>query len=418
MRYELKVALNYLWARRGERFIPVTTLLTGAGVMIGVAALIITLSVMGGFEQSLKRRVLALTPQVQILSSRGSISEYAEIESRARTVAGVSGSDPFIVGQGMVSSGRGIGGVIVRGIEPTNRAVLSQWGRYVRQGSLSNLVSEHRSAGGLAEGGEKRGVRVGLGVELARKLKVKLGDPLRLVVPILSRKGGPLTTKTGRFVVGAILSSGISFPDSSMLFMQLGEAQKFFGRPGEVDGIELRLASLDETAEVTRALRQIFKPPLRVRNWIEYNRSASAGFAMLKLVYSLVLMLLIAVAAFNLVATLIMVIMEKRKDIAVLVAMGASAGDVRLIFVLKGLLVGTAGTAAGLALGAAGCFALSRYHFIHIPREIYGISTLPVAPEPWNFLWVGLASIALCLLASFYPALQASRESPVEVFRS
>ena len=134
--------------------------------------------------------------------------------------------------------------------------------------------------------------------------------------------------------------------------------------------------------------------------------------------YALVLVMLIGVAAFNLVATLIMVVMEKRKDIAVLIAMGATRRDVRLIFVMKGLIVGAAGTAAGLILGAGGCFALARYQFIHIPREIYGISTLPIAVEPWNFAAVALASMLLCLLATVYPARQASREMPVEIFRS
>ena len=155
-----------------------------------------------------------------------------------------------------------------------------------------------------------------------------------------------------------------------------------------------------------------------MQNWIQFNESAAAGFALLKRVYALVLVMLIGVAAFNLVATLIMVVMEKRKDIAVLIAMGATRRDVRLIFVLKGLIVGAAGTAAGLILGAAGCFALARYQFIHIPREIYGISTLPIAVAPSNFAAVALASMLLCLLATVYPARQASREMPVEIFRS
>jgi len=185
-----------------------------------------------------------------------------------------------------------------------------------------------------------------------------------------------------------------------------------------VDGIDIHLANLDQTDAVTDALRKLFASPYRVRNWIEFNESAAAGFELLKRVYALVLVMLIGVAAFNLVATLIMVVMEKRKDIAVLIAMGATRRDVRLIFVMKGLIVGAAGTAAGLILGAAGCFALARYQFIHIPREIYGISTLPIAVEPWNFAAVALASMLLCLLATVYPARQASREMPVEIFRS
>ena len=151
---------------------------------------------------------------------------------------------------------------------------------------------------------------------------------------------------------------------------------------------------------------------------MEFNEAATAGFEMLKRVYALVLLMLIGVAAFNLVATLIMVVMEKRKDIAVLVAMGATPAGVRRIFEIKGMIVGTAGTAAGLILGALGCFLLSRYQFIHIEKQIYGISTLPIDARPLSFLIVAAASLVLCWIATVYPARQAAREMPVEVFRS
>jgi lipoprotein-releasing system permease protein len=415
VRYELKIALRYLRARRKEAFISVTTIFTAVGVTIGVAALTITLSVMGGFEQSLKERVLSLSPQVQIQSVAGSISGYSAIEQRAQMVPGVSGTDPYIIGQGMLSSGKGVGGVLVRGIEPRNPVVVGEWGRYIVQGSLDNLARDYGSSGTGADQVPVSGVAIG--IMLAEKLHAKLGDRLRLVAPIVAPDGS-LGTRTADFAVGAIFDAGMNIVDSTMAFMDLAHAQEFFGRLGKADGIEVHLVNLDDTARVTEALTRALGPPYRVHNWIEYNESASAGFQLLKFVYSLVLMLLIGVAAFNLVATLIMVVMEKRKDIAVLIAMGATRRDVRLIFVLKGLVVGAAGTALGLVIGAAGCFALARYQFIHIPREIYGMSTLPIAVEPLNFAAVAIASIALCLIATFYPARQASRAMPVEVFRS
>jgi lipoprotein-releasing system permease protein len=418
VRYELKIALRYLRARRKQAFISVTTVFTAVGVMIGVAALTITLAVMGGFEQSLKNRVLSLSPQVQILSTAGSITDYQALQKRVESVRGVSGSDPFIVGQGMLSSGRGIGGVIVRGIEPANRVVDQEWSKYVIAGSLQDLpkmqavrdpvTHQNTGTGGIA-----------IGSDLAEKLKVKLGDPVRMVAPIIATtENGDLSTRSGDYRVAAIFESGMTFMDSQMTFVDLAEAQQFFGRPGRVDGIDIHLVNLGETTSVTAALRKLLKQPYVVRNWIEYNQSAAAGFEILKRVYSLVLVLLIGVAAFNLVATLIMVVMEKRKDIAVLLAMGATRRDVWRIFVLKGLVVGGAGTAAGLLLGATGCFALARYHFIHIPKQIYGISTVPIAVDPVSFVLVALASLTLCLVATFYPATRAARAMPVEVFRS
>ncbi|MGH7226485.1 MAG: FtsX-like permease family protein, partial [Gemmataceae bacterium] len=173
-----------------------------------------------------------------------------------------------------------------------------------------------------------------------------------------------------------------------------------------------------QTTAVTNALRATLGKTFRVTNWMEYDQAASAGFAMLKRVYAIVLVILIGVAAFNLVATLIMVVMEKRKDIAVLMAMGARRRDVRRIFILKGMIVGAAGTLAGLLLAAIACFTLTHYHFIHIPKKIYGISTLPISVTPLNFVVVALCSMALCLVATVYPARQAARELPVEVFRS
>ena len=416
MRYELKIALRYLRARRKDAFISITTIFTAVGVMIGVAALTVTLSVMGGFEQSLKERVLSLSPQVQILSSQGSIDNYADIEKKVAGVPGVNGSDAYIVGQAMLSSGRGIGGVIVRGVEPANPVVRAQWGRFMTAGGLDDLSRSYAIPAIAAQPAAVAG-GLAIGVSLAKKLKAKPGDAVRMVAPIFSPDGS-LSTKSGQFAIGAIFDSGMNFIDTNMVFMDLAHAQDFFGRTGRVDGIDIHLTNLDQTDAVTDAVRKLFASPYRVRNWIEFNESAAAGFELLKRVYALVLVMLIGVAAFNLVATLIMVVMEKRKDIAVLIAMGATRRDVRLIFVMKGMIVGAAGTAAGLILGAAGCFALARYQFIHIPREIYGISTLPIAVEPWNFAAVALASMLLCLLATVYPARQASREMPVEIFRS
>lgn len=415
MRYELQIALRYLRARRRDAFISITTIFTGVGVMLGVAALVVVLSVMGGFEESLRQRILTLTPQVQIQSLSGSITDYPKIQTEVDTLPDVVGSDPFIIGQAMISSAHGISGVVVRGVEPKNAVVVSQLRNYIQQGSLASLAAE--SPAPAASTDSSNGA-VAIGATLAEKLKVKVGDIVNVVAPITTGADSELSTRTGHFVIGAIFESGIAFIDRDLVFIGLANAQAFFGRSGKVDGIEVRLKNLDRTTLVTAQLRKLFGNPYRVSDWIEFNRAAAAGFALLKEVYSIVLLMLIAVAAFNLVATLIMVVMEKRKDIAVLMAMGATPYEVRLVFVLKGMIVGAAGTALGLILGALGCFLLARYQFIHIPKQIYGISTLPVATEPVNYVLVAIASLVLCLLATIYPARQASRELPVEIFRS
>lgn len=433
LRYELQIAARYLRARRRDAFISITTIFTAIGVMIGVAALVVVLAVMGGFEQSLRQRILTLTPQVQILSFSGSIGNYAALLARANSVPGVAGSDPFIVGQAMMSSPRGISGVIARGIDPNNAAIVGQLLRYIQHGSLGSLAAPGNSAAstpGAAAPPAKSAPSIAsslpappwdgaiaIGSTLAEKLKVTIGDPVTAVVPVTAGPDNDITTKTGHFTVGAIFESGVAFLDRDLVFMGLGNAQRFFGREGKVDGIEIQLKNLDNTDIVTAQLRSLFGASYRVSNWMEFNEAAAAGFEMLKRIYALVLLMLIGVAAFNLVATLIMVVMEKRKDIAVLMSMGATPREVRLIFVLKGLIVGAFGTVAGLVLGAIACFVLSHYHFIHIQKEIYGMSTVPVAVQPLSFALVAIASMVLCLVATFYPARQASRELPVEVFR-
>jgi lipoprotein-releasing system permease protein len=416
VRYELKIALRYLHARRRDAFISITTIFTAVGVMLGVAALAIVLAVMAGFEASLRQRILSLTPQVEVQSYKGAISDYSVIEARADAVPGVAGSDPYIIGQGMATSAHGISSVVVRGVEPSKAAVIAKLSGYVQQGSLNALGASQTSAS--SAGDQLSDGAVALGSTLAEKLNLKTGDRISLVVPLIAGKTPQLTTKTGYFTVAAIFESGIAFVDRSLIFIGLANAQKFFGREGRVDGIEIRLSTLDQTDAVTARLRKLLGSSYRVANWKEFEQAAAAGFEMLKRVYALVLLLLIGVAAFNLIATLIMVVMEKRKDMAVLRTMGATVADVRRIFVLKGLIVGASGTAAGLILGAVGCWLLSHYHFIHIEKKIYGISTLPVEAHPLSFAIVALVSMILCWIAALYPAQQAARQMPVEILRS
>jgi lipoprotein-releasing system permease protein len=414
LRFELMIALRYLRARRKDAFISITTLFTAVGVTIGVAALVVMLAVMSGFETNLRQRMLSLSPQVQVQSFGGSMADYATVESRIDHTAGVAGSDPFIVGQGLISAAHGISGIVVRGVQPHNPVVISRLQRFVDAASLRML--ETGSADNAGGAHKVNGLL--LGATLADKLKVKAGDPVRIVAPIIAGANSQLSTRSANFRVAAIFNSGVQFIDGEVIFMGLATAQDFFGRPGKADGIEVKLHDLDQTTAVTNTLRSTLGNTFRVTNWMEYDQAASAGFAMLKRVYALVLLLLIGVAAFNLIATLIMVVMEKRKDIAVLLAMGATPAEVRWIFQFKGIIVGAAGTALGLAIGAVTCFALARYQFIHIPSKIYGISTVPIDAEPLSFVLVAIASMVLCYLATIYPARQASRETPVEVFRS
>ncbi|HEY2664703.1 MAG TPA: ABC transporter permease, partial [Candidatus Binataceae bacterium] len=238
LRYELTIALRYLRARRKNAFISITTIFTAVGVMIGVAALIIVLSVMNGFESNLRERVLSLSPQVQILNYAGSITDYDKISAQALALPGVTAADPFLIGQGLVSSGRGVAGVLIRGIRFDAAKGQSQLRRFVEAGSIAGLMAAIDSKAPSDAADASMGVAIG--DALARKLKVKVGDRLRIVAPILTGASSELSTRTGQLVVAAIFDSGISYIDSGVIFAELGKTQEFFGRRGRVDGIELR----------------------------------------------------------------------------------------------------------------------------------------------------------------------------------
>ncbi len=259
MRYELEIAVRYLRARRKTAFISITTFFTAIGVTIGVAALVIVLAVMNGFEASLRARVLSLTPQIQILSYDGSIANYATIQAQASKVPDVSGAAPFLVGQGMLSSGRGVGGVVVRGIDIASLAATHQLQRYIQQGTLASLMQA--SAPPPANNPSAPIGALAVGDVLAEKLKIKVGDTVRLVSPILAQDNGEISARSGSFTVGAIFDTGTAFVDRTVIFLGLANAQRFFGREGRVDGIELPINDLHDTKTLTAALRKLFPYP-------------------------------------------------------------------------------------------------------------------------------------------------------------
>jgi len=418
LRYEFQIAARYLLTRHKTRSVSVTTAFTGLGVAIGVAALCVVISVMNGFEANLRERVLRLTPPVEVTSVAGPIGDYDALARRINRVEGVAGSVPFLNSQAMLSSRHGISGVLVRAVEPDNTVAVSQLRKSMRvvSGSIESLRLDYPATASGEQGQPRIGALL-MGGALASRLEVSTGDRLRVVSPILSADREQLRVRVGDAIVGGLFSSGVSFVDRNLVIMNLRAAQQFFGRGVKADGIQVYLDDLSQTSRVTRALQTELAYPYVVRNWTELNQAYAAGFAMLKLVYSLVLLVLIGVAAFNLVATLIMTGMEKRKDMAILMTMGASARAIRTIFFFNAALLGGIGTLSGLVLGLFGAWALGRYHFIHIPQEIYGTSTVPVVIAPFEFLLVAAVALGLCLIASVYPARRAARRLPVEVMR-
>ncbi len=419
MRYELFISLRYLRAKRREAFISLITAISTVGVMIGVMTLNIVLSVMTGFEEDLRDRILGFNPHIVLSSLSGATGDYNHLVEKARQVPGVVAAAPFIYSQVMVTSRQNVAGVLVRGLEPTLASDVVDVVDHLKNGTIEGLGRPQQVT--IRDGAEERTVTLSgiiIGQELARQLGVIVGDPINVISP-LNTTPGPLgmVPKVRRFVVTALFDSGMYNYDEGLMIMSLADAQSFFGLGERVTGIEVRVQDVYAAQAIARRLEATLGFPYRARDWTEINRNLFAALALEKTVYFIVLLLIVLVAAFNIIATLIMVVMEKRKDIAVLKSMGATSRSIGRIFVYKGLIIGVIGTLLGTLFGYGGCWLLDRYHFIELPKDVFYVSTLPVKIYPENFLMVGAASVVICLLATIYPARQAAGLAPVEVIR-
>lgn len=404
---EYYIGLKYLLAKRKQTFISIITFISVGGVAIGVSALIIVLAVMSGFERELKDRILGATAHVHVTSLDGSIADPGKVRDNVLQVEGVTGASPYLFSQVMLSSGAAATGGILRGVDLPTVGTVTRLPRDIRVGRLEDLANA--PAGGLP--------RVILGKELAANLGVAVGDIVEVLVP-----GGNVTPlgafpRVARFLVSGIFESGMYEYDSSFAYVSLAEAGRLLGISGRVTGIEVKVRDLYSAGRVATRIRERLGYPYWAKDWMQSNRNLFSALKLEKVVMFIILALIVMVAAFNIISTLIMVVMDKTKDIAVLMTMGATRRTVRRIFALEGLLIGIAGTVAGILLGGILCLLLSRYQFIHLPSDVYYISTLPVDLSPGILLLVGASSILICFLATFYPSRQASRIDPAEAIR-
>lgn len=418
MRYELFISLRYLRAKRREAFISLITAISTIGVMIGVMVLNVTLSIMTGFEEDLRDRILGFNPHVVLSSFSGAIADYPQVVEQAKQVPGVVAVAPLIYAQVMVSSRQNVSGVVVRGVEPHAASEVVDLERHLKGGSLAGFGNLHEVR--VAENGKESVVRLpGLivGQELARQLGVALGDPMNVMSPLGTPGPFGMVPKVKRFVVAGLFDSGMYDYDATLIYMTLKDAQGFFDLGDRITNIEVRVKDVYASPQIARRIEEKLGFPFRARDWTEINKNLFAALRLEKVVYFLVLLLMVLVAAFNIVATLIMVVMEKRKDIAILKSMGATQSAIGRIFTFKGLIIGGVGTLLGTLGGFGGCWLLQRYQFIELPKDVFYVSTLPVKIYPENFLIVAMASILICLVAAIYPARQAARLVPVEVIR-
>ena len=413
MSFEFFVSLRYLKAKRKQTFISIITFISIGGVALGVTALIVVLAVMSGFENDLKNKILGLNAHVLVLSWDNQVEHYGQLAGQVEKVPGVTGATPFILTQVLLNTPQKVTGAVLRGLEVDSARRVIILDRIIRTGSWKALdapVGDQPEAGASMPG-------IILGQELAKQLGLSLGDPVSVVSPLGEVSPLGRVPKMRPFRLVGTFESGMFEYDSTIAFVSLAQAQSFLAMPGRVTGLEVKTRDIYEADRIARDIKTRLGFPYWTKDWMRMNKNLFSALKLEKLVMFIILALIILVAAFNIVSSLIMVVMEKTKDIAVLKSMGATAGSIMKIFVLEGLIIGVVGTTLGLFGGVGLCEILRKYQFIHLPSDVYYISSLPVLMKGLDILLIVVAAIGITFVATLYPAWQASRLDPVEALR-
>ena len=402
MSFEFFIGRRYLRAKRKQVFISLITLLSVAGVTVGVMALIVVIAVMTGFEADLKNRILGVESHLVVLR-HGLFTDHRPVLEKIEEEPGVEAATPFVYSQVMLRSANGASGAVLRGIDPESA------GRVIRNidPELMDQLADSRETGPT----------IVLGKELARSLGVVKGDSIYVISPrgFLSPAGHVPAMK--RFAVSGVFSSGMYEYDGTLAYVHIAEAQRLLRMGEAVTGIEIRLDDIYLADRIGNKIAEKLGFPFWTRDWMQMNRNLFSALKLEKTVMFIILVLIVLVAAFNIASTLIMMVMEKTRDIAILKAMGAKNKSIRRIFVFNGMIIGAVGTALGVTLGFLACFLLDRYKFIELPGDVYYITTLPVRLEMLDVAVIAAAALVICFLATLYPARQAARMDPVEALR-
>jgi lipoprotein-releasing system permease protein len=404
--YELRIALRYLTARRKQAFISLISAISVMGVAVGVMALFIALGLMTGLQGEIRSRILGTTAHVFLFRSSGAMAEYREVAAKVRQVPGVMGAAPVLYGKGLLASSARSAFVTVKGVLPEAELTVTDLGRHVTQGRLGDLTTA-----GLYP-------PVILGADLAGSLAVGVGDVVALLVP--QGRLSPIGMLPGRtkLRVAGIVRTGLFEFDSQWAYVSLAEAQRLFeGGADRAGQIEARIRDMDQARAMAGDLERRLGREYVADDWIRLNGSLFAALSLEKLAIGLTIGLIVMVAALNIVATLILMVMEKHKDIAILVAMGASRAAMARIFVLQGAVIGTVGTLLGGTAGWLVCVVMDRYRLLRVPADVYQIAYVPFNLLPLDATIVIVGAVLISLGSGILPAWGAARLDPAEAIR-
>lgn len=407
MRFERFIALRYLLTRRNHAFISVISWVSILGVALGVASLIVVLGVMNGFSNELRDKILGVNAHIVVTSLEGVIRDYDRLTEQAKAVPGVIGAMPFVYSEVMLSTNLGVKGVVLRGIDPAASQGVIALSRDLIMGDVWDLVDDV----------EGRGIIIGS--ELAGRLGLRVGSEVNLLSPAGQRSAAGFSPSVQHFVVRGVFRTGMYEYDSSLAYVTIPAAQSVLGFRGDlVSGLEVRLRDVYAAPRVAQDLDSVLGGfPLQARTWMEMNQNLFAALKLEKTAMFVILVMIVLVGSFSIITTLVMLVMEKTRDIAILASMGAGPKRIGRIFIFLGTVIGAVGTSLGFTFGLLLCFLLQRYQFIQLPMDVYYLDHLPVQLQWTDLSIIALAAMGMCFLATLYPARQASRLQPAEALR-
>ncbi len=424
MAYELFVSLRHLRAKRTQKFISLNTWISIGGVALGVMALIVVIAVMSGFGKDLRDKILGTTSHAVITNiNRTGITDVDTVIRLVTDIPGVVGAAPFIMSQVMLTHGESASGVVLRGVDVVRENGESDLEKNIIQGSLDFIEKEKKLS--QEKGGGIKRAGVILGKELARRSGIRTGDVISMVSPSSRITPMGLIPKMKVFKVEGIFESGMYEYDSNLAFISIPAAQSFFSMKDKVSGIEVWVKDIEQAARIGTEIQEKLGFPFFVRDWMRMNKNLFSALRLEKIVMFVILILIILVAAFNIVSTLFMVVMEKTKEIAIMKSMGATRTSIIKIFSFQGLIIGFTGT----VVGCIGGFTIVPYlneivGFIErvfgitaFPSDVYYLDKLPSEIQYLDSFLIVIFSILICFIASLYPAWRASRLNPVEGLR-
>jgi lipoprotein-releasing system permease protein len=402
MSFERFVSFRYLRAKRKQKFISLISVISVLGVAVGVMALIVVLSVYTGFTEGLRDQIIGINAHVLVQQFGGEIDNPELLRKEVEAVDGVVAATPYIYGQALISSGSSSTGIVLRGIDPHSAAQVISLGNKMVSGRLSDLAADSELPAII------------LGKELAAQLRVDAGRKIRLI-----SSNGPLTPmgvlpKVRTCRVTGIFETGMFEYDSSMGFIDLKTARSLTGMDQGVHGLEVRIENVDKADLTAAAIRQQLGRGYSVRDWMQINQNLFAALKLEKIGIFIALDLIILVAALNIISALVMVVMEKTRDIAILKSMGATTGSIMRIFFYQGAVIGVSGTVLGVFSGLGLCSLLKRYKIIELPSNVYPMSTMPIKVVPMDVTIIAGSAILITLAATLYPSWKASKIRPAE----